>query len=222
MERSMGLFGVTSVGVGAIVGGGVLALSGIAFATTGPSAIIAFALNGLIAVLTALSFAEMAVAFPESGGTYTFSKKVLSTPAAFMVGWVVWFASVVASVLYSIGFAVFAANALDKVLTLWPLPPHYFVIHRRFIIFLALVATLTNSLSLIYKNTGGGHWATWGKVAVFSIIILGGVWHLAGHPPASRTTAPFFPAVQRAFFRPWDIRSSPFRDLTSSPPFPVK
>ena len=34
--RTMGLLDATGVGVGAIVGGGVLALAGVAFATTGP------------------------------------------------------------------------------------------------------------------------------------------------------------------------------------------
>ena len=53
-ERSIGLLGATSIGVGAIVGGGVLALAGVAFAATGPGAVLAFALNGLIALLTAL------------------------------------------------------------------------------------------------------------------------------------------------------------------------
>ena len=77
---------------------------------TGPSAIIAFALNGMIALLTALSFAEMSAAFPESGGTYTFAKKILSVRIAFAVGWVVWFASLGAAVLYALGFGAFAAN----------------------------------------------------------------------------------------------------------------
>ena len=106
--KTLGLFGATGVGVGAIVGGGILALAGVAFANTGPSAMLAFGLNGLIALLTALSFAEMASRFPESGGTYTFSRKVLSVEAAFTVGCVVWFASVVAAVLYALGFAHFA------------------------------------------------------------------------------------------------------------------
>ena len=52
----------------------------------------------------------MAASFPESGGTYTFAKKVLSVEAAFMVGWVVWFASIVAAVLYALGFAAFAGH----------------------------------------------------------------------------------------------------------------
>ena len=68
-QRSIGLLGATGIGVGAIVGGGILALAGVAFSTAGPSAIVAFALNGLIALITALSFAELATQFPESGGT---------------------------------------------------------------------------------------------------------------------------------------------------------
>ncbi|MEC9148636.1 MAG: amino acid permease, partial [Planctomycetota bacterium] len=55
--RQRGLGGATGVGGGAIVGGGILALSGAAYAATGPSAVLAFALNGIIALLTALSFA---------------------------------------------------------------------------------------------------------------------------------------------------------------------
>ena len=53
----MGLAAATGIGIGAIVGGGILALAGVAFATTGPATLLAFALNGCIAVLTALSFA---------------------------------------------------------------------------------------------------------------------------------------------------------------------
>jgi len=97
------------VGVGAIVGGGIFVLGGVAFEATGPSAVVAFALNGVIAVLTALSFAELASAFPESGGAYTYAKKVLTVRAAFGVGWVLWFAYIVAGVLYALGFAEFAA-----------------------------------------------------------------------------------------------------------------
>lgn len=119
-ERSMGLLGATGVGVGAIVGGGVLALAGVAFGTTGPSAMLAFFLNGILAVVTAFSYAEMSAAFPESGGTYIFSKKILSVPAAFMVGWVVWFASIIASVLYALGFASYTATAVARALSFAP------------------------------------------------------------------------------------------------------
>ena len=116
-ERTIGLLGATAIGVGAIVGGGVLALAGTAFAVSGPGAIVAFAANGLIAVVTALSFAELSGRFPRSGGTYLFARSVLSVEAAFVVGWVVWFASIIAAVLYAAGFAAFAIPVLDQVLT---------------------------------------------------------------------------------------------------------
>jgi len=80
-ERQLGLFGATALGVGAIVGGVILALAGVAFATTEPSAIMAFGLNGAIALLTATSFARLARRFPESGRLYTYPKKVLSIRA---------------------------------------------------------------------------------------------------------------------------------------------
>ena len=203
MKRSMGLFGATGVGVGAIVGGGVLALSGIAFATTGPGAIIAFALNGIIAFLIVFSFAEMASAFPESGGTYTFAKKVLSIPAAFMVGWVVWFASVVASVLYSLGFAFYAANAMETVFPAMPFSLPFSLTAHGSIVFLALLAVTAYSLSLIYRSPGGGQWATWGKVVIFAVIILAGFRYLAAKPSASiyQPLFPFFPKGAMGLFQ---------------------
>ncbi len=88
-SRTLSLWGATGVGVGAIVGGGILALAGVAFATAGPGAIVAFGLNGIVAFLTAVSFAELAVRFPQSGGTYTYARKVLTVEAAFGVGWIV-------------------------------------------------------------------------------------------------------------------------------------
>ena len=55
-ERHLGLFGATTLGVGAIVGGGILALAGVAFAVTGPGAILAFGLNGALAFLTVIAW----------------------------------------------------------------------------------------------------------------------------------------------------------------------
>ena len=69
--RTLGLLGATVVGVGAIVGGGIFVLAGVAYATAGPAAVVAFAINGAIAFVTAMSFAEISSRFPENGGAYT-------------------------------------------------------------------------------------------------------------------------------------------------------
>jgi APA family basic amino acid/polyamine antiporter len=170
----MGLAGATGVGVGAIVGGGILALAGVAFSATGPGAMLAFALNGIIALLTALSFAEMAAAFPESGGTYTFAKKVLNVRIAFGVGWVVWFASLVAAVLYALGFASFLVMSLQGV---WPrlfgdMPG---LLQSRWgATLLAVSSTLWFSAGLLRKGGSGGQWINVTKSAVFALVIAGG------------------------------------------------
>ncbi len=193
-HRHLGLGGATGVGVGAIVGGGILALSGTAFAATGPSAILAFALNGVIAILTALSFAEMASKFPESGGTYTFAKKVLSVDTAFMVGWVVWFASIVAAVLYALGFAHFFLVMLTDLWAWGTGDAPAFLRGPRSVSVVAIGSTLLLTFILMRSRRGGGQVANLGKVLVFVVLILGGFWAWTRESPAevgARIT-PFF------------------------------
>ncbi len=193
-ERHLGLYGATALGVGAIVGGGILALAGVAFATAGPAAILAFALNGGIAFLTAMSFARLARRFPESGGIYTYAKKVLSIEVAFVVGWVVWFASIVAGVLYALGFAAFLVEGLVRLApTLgasWD-----WVGYGRTQVGFAIGAVAVYSLILVQRTTGGGDAATVGKVVVFAVLIAGGfVAWIVGEPgEALRRLSPFAP-----------------------------
>lgn len=192
--RTIGLLGATGVGVGAIVGGGILALSGVAFALSGPGAILAFGINGIIAIIIAASFAEMSSMFPESGGTYLFSKKVLSIESAFIVGWIVWFASILASVLYAIGFASFFVIALNVVLT------DYFNVSLPWLnsiwsINLIAMATVSfYALNLSFRNSGSGPWLNFGKLFVFAIIIASGLYALTGKSPfeISEGLTPFF------------------------------
>ncbi len=171
-SRTIGFFGALGIGVGAMVGGGILALAGVAFAVSGPSAVLAFALNGLIAFITALSFAEMASANPQSGGTYTYAKKALSLQVAFGVGWIVWFASLVAAVLYALGFGAFALFALQQFpaeglsgILEWELLP----------VLLALAAIGYFAFGLTRGTGDGGAVINVGKMAVFAVLIAGGL-----------------------------------------------
>lgn len=193
-QRFLGLFGAIGVGVGAIVGGGILALTGAAFAATGPSAVVAFALNGVIAFLTVLSFAEMSAAFPESGGTYVFSKKVLSIKAAFGVGWVIWFASIVAAVLYALGAGFFIAKAIKNIWFMLSGVKALWITSDIIITVIALAAALIYTVSLVLRQSSGGNWVNIGKVTVFAVLLVGGVWYLSKQPITEIETkfTPFF------------------------------
>jgi amino acid transporter len=192
--RTLGLWGAVGVGVGAIVGGGILALAGVAFSASGPSAILAFAANGAIAVLTALSFGQLASRFPESGGTYTFAKKVLSVEAAFLVGWVVWFASIVAAVLYALGFAAFARVMIERLFASAGAGLPAWLAGRGALVALAAAATVWYAAGLLRRSAGGGQWATIGKVVVFAAVIAGGAWAFVTAPPPDlgAQLTPFF------------------------------
>lgn len=189
--RTIGFFGALGIGVGAMVGGGILALAGVAFAVSGPSAILAFALNGIIALITALSFAEMASANPQSGGTYTYAKKALSLQVAFGVGWIVWFASLVAAVLYALGFGAFAVFALQQIpagsLT-------GFLESGSLPVLLALAAIGYFAFSLIRGTGDGGALINIGKLVVFAILIAGGLAVFVQTPFSNITQSldPFF------------------------------
>ncbi|MCB2156236.1 amino acid permease [bacterium] len=189
-ERHIGLFSATSIGIGAIVGGGILALAGTAFVEAGPGAIVAFALNGVIAVLTALTFAELSTAFPESGGTYLFSKRVLSVGAAFVVGWIVWFASIVAAALYAMGFASFLIGSLAAA---YPETPAWITTPAGLKVIAILSVVLGFGL-LARKPGSGGNWVNVLKIIVFSILIVGGVvvW-IQDRPPVVERLTPFLP-----------------------------
>ena len=182
----LGLVGATGIGVGAIVGGGILALSGTAFALTGPGAVLAFALNGLIAILTALSFAELATAFPQSGGPYAFAKRVVSVGAAFGVGWIVWFASIVAAALYASGFAAFALEGLRSLFDIA-------AVDGRIQTVLAVAATVGCGALLARRAGGGGNAVNIGKVVVFGLLILGGLWAWVDTPPETPRFSPMLP-----------------------------
>jgi amino acid transporter/nucleotide-binding universal stress UspA family protein len=175
----MGLWGAVGLGVAAIVGGGILILGGVAFEATGPSAVLAFGLNGFLAILTVFSFAEMSAAFPESGGTYVFSKKVLSIRAAFGVGWIIWFASIVAAVLYALGAGFFIAIAINRIWESYTGTVLEWVNTGFTATVIAVIATLIYTKMLFNKQTSGGNLINIGKLAVFLILIIGGGWYIS-------------------------------------------
>lgn len=180
--RHLGLTAATGVGLGAIVGGGILVLAGAAFRETGPSAILAFAVNGIVALMTALSFAEMSSMFPESGGAYTFAKKVLTVRAAFGVGWVLWFAYIVAGVLYALGFAEYAVLAIGEAFEATSGSVPAWLNGRPALSALAVGAMGVYSILLVRKSEGGGQIETVGKLIVFAVLLVLGVWALATSP----------------------------------------
>jgi len=107
----IGLFGAMAIGIGGMVGGGIFAVLGLAALMGGGATPIAFFIAGIVALLTAYSYAKLSVAYPSRGGTVIFIDR------AFGIDWfsgsinnLLWISYVVTLALYSVAFANYAAT----------------------------------------------------------------------------------------------------------------
>ena len=67
LSRDLGLWDITLVGVAGMIGAGIFVLTGIAAGQAGPALLLAFALNGVVTLLTGMVYAELGSAIPEAG-----------------------------------------------------------------------------------------------------------------------------------------------------------
>jgi amino acid transporter len=101
----LGLLDATMIGMGAMIGAGIFVLTGLAAEISGPAAIFVFVLNGVVTAFTGLCYAELASAIPKSGGGYAFVREIFDDLSSFVMGWMLWFAYMIAGALYALGFA---------------------------------------------------------------------------------------------------------------------
>lgn len=108
LSRELSLFHVTMMGLGMMIGAGVFLGMGISIGEAGPGGVVlTFALNGLLAMFTAMSFAELSSAIPRAGGAYNFARIGFGRGTSFLAGWMEWFASSVAGSMYALTFAIY-------------------------------------------------------------------------------------------------------------------
>ena len=101
----LGLLDATMIGMGAMIGAGIFVLTGLAAEIAGPAAILVFVFNGVVTAFTGLSYAELAASIPKSGGGYAFVRETFDDLPSFLMGWMLWFAYMIAGGLYALGFA---------------------------------------------------------------------------------------------------------------------
>lgn len=87
-RRVLGLWQLTAIGLGGIIGVGIFVLTGVVAATqAGPAVTLAFVLAGIASAAAALCYAEFAGLIPVTGSAYTYGYAVLGEFAAWLLGW---------------------------------------------------------------------------------------------------------------------------------------
>ena len=109
LEKTLGVWDLIILGVGAIIGSGIFAVVGIAAAGNadgsslgaGPALIVSMVIAAIACIFSALCYSEFATMIPVAGGAYTYTFATLGEFAAWMVGWVLMLE-------YAIGFIAVA------------------------------------------------------------------------------------------------------------------
>ena len=94
LVRQIGLFDATMIMVGIVIGSGIYLSTGIIAASI-PSAgliLLAWVVGGLLTLAGAFTYAELGAAMPEAGGQYVYINKAYGELAAFLFGWIFFFA----------------------------------------------------------------------------------------------------------------------------------
>ena len=172
LVRTLGLLDVVMIGIAGMIGGAIFVLVGPAIGLAGSAVIIAFIINGIITLFTAMGYAELGSAMPEAGGGYLWVREGLPRPNAFISGWMAWFAHIVAGSLYAVGYGSFQFSLL-QMLGIIGDQPLLGIIHLDKLIAVASIAAFT------YVNVKGAS-ETSKLGIVVTAIQLGTIFALIG------------------------------------------
>src|SRR6476659_5010323 len=86
LKRSVGLWGLSAIGIGGTIGTGIFFILSQAVPIAGPAVIWSFVLSAIVAGLTAVCYAELAGAVPVAGSSYSYAYTTLGEAVAVGVG----------------------------------------------------------------------------------------------------------------------------------------
>jgi basic amino acid/polyamine antiporter, APA family len=112
LRRDLRLLGAIGIGMGAIIGAGIFVVTGAAAGVAGPAFLVGLGLAGMVALFNALSSAQLAATYPQSGGTYEYGYRVLHPWLGFLAGWVFLASKLAAAGTVALGFAGYFASLL--------------------------------------------------------------------------------------------------------------
>ena len=121
LHRSLGLFPLTMIGVGATIGTGIFFTMVEAVPKAGPSVILAFLLAAVTAGLTALCYAELSSRIPASGSSYSFAYATVGEFAAFIVAACLLLEYGLAASATAIGWSAYLNHFLTNAIG-WQIP----------------------------------------------------------------------------------------------------
>lgn len=193
LSRNLTLLQITMMGVGMMIGAGVFLGVGNAVRIAGPGGVIlTFALNAVIALFTAMSYAELSSAIPRAGGAYNFARIAFGRGTSFIAGWMEWFASSVAGSLYAVTFALYTVHYFTQLGIIQVTGFQLALVEKGVAILVASFFVYINYRGASETGTMGAIF-TLGQTVTLAFIALVGIGTAISDPARLANFQPFLP-----------------------------
>ncbi len=114
LEKCLGAFDLTLLGIGAIIGAGIFILTGVVAATqAGPAITLSFILASFACLFSALSYAELSSSIGGCGSAYGYAYAGFGEIFAWMIGWDLILEYGIAVAAVAIGWAAYFNDILN-------------------------------------------------------------------------------------------------------------
>lgn len=157
LARKLTTFDAIVIGLGAMIGAGVFAVVGPAAQVAGSGLLVALLIAALVAYCNALSSAQLAALYPESGGAYVYGRRRLGPLWGFLAGWGFVVGKLASCAAMALTFASYAAPqwmrplAVTAVLVMTAV--NYFGIQKTALLTRAIVLVVLATLGIVVAAT---------------------------------------------------------------------
>lgn len=104
LKRDLGLFDLTNIVVGAVVGSDIYIASALTAGLVGPLSVVLWVVAGAMALVLAMVFAYSAYYIPKVGGPFAYVSETFNDFWGFLAGWSMWVAEVISLPVFAITF----------------------------------------------------------------------------------------------------------------------
>ena len=176
-------------GVGVVIGTGIFTLTGIqAKNTAGPAVVISFAIAGVVAMLAALCYAELASAVPTAGSAYSYAYATGGELLAWIIGWDLFLEFALGAAVVARGWSGYLGNLLDLPTSVFGEDSTVNLGAVAIVVVLTVIAVIGIRESARFTGL-----LVIVKVAICVFVIVAGAWYVRG-----ANLTPFVPPSQGA------------------------
>jgi len=114
LSKRLSAWDLMGFGIGIVIGTGIFTLTGVqAKNNAGPAIVISFAIAGVVSVLAAICYAELAAAVPTAGSSYTYAYTTIGEIFAWIIAWDLILEFALGAAVVSRGWSGYLQDALS-------------------------------------------------------------------------------------------------------------